>query len=152
MLPPSLGCGESYEFVYVSDSSVHQKCSNYTLTNLLFGLCKFMWIVDPLVILSSPHPGASTCPSYPRNVVSKKVYPTPSIVFTFGFTFEYFKKCGGASPLVLYHFFLAGCFRWRHSPCKCAFGVGGMFRLFLGSYFDVLHKNLPICFVCYCLS
>jgi uncharacterized protein YehS (DUF1456 family) len=23
-----------------------QKCSNYALTNLLFGLCRFVWIID----------------------------------------------------------------------------------------------------------
>jgi hypothetical protein len=42
MVPSSLGCGESYEFVYVSGSFVHQKCSNYALTNLLFGLYKLI--------------------------------------------------------------------------------------------------------------
>jgi len=31
---------ESYEFVFVHGSSVHQKYYNYALTNLLFGLCK----------------------------------------------------------------------------------------------------------------
>jgi hypothetical protein len=30
-------------------SFVHQKCSNFVLTNLLFSLCRFMWISDPLV-------------------------------------------------------------------------------------------------------
>jgi len=37
---PKFGRGESYEFVFARSSSVHQKCSNYALTNLLFGLCK----------------------------------------------------------------------------------------------------------------
>jgi len=51
----SLGRGESYEFMFAYGSSVHQKCSNYTLTNLLFGLCKSVWIIDLLVTrLSSP--------------------------------------------------------------------------------------------------
>jgi hypothetical protein len=39
---PSLGRDESYEFVFVRDSFVHRKCSNYTLINLLFSLCKFV--------------------------------------------------------------------------------------------------------------
>jgi len=36
---PSLGCGESCESVYARGLSMHQKCYNYALTNLLFGLC-----------------------------------------------------------------------------------------------------------------
>jgi hypothetical protein len=32
----SSGRGDSYEFVFAHGSSVHQKCSNYALTNLLF--------------------------------------------------------------------------------------------------------------------
>jgi hypothetical protein len=62
MISPSPSCGESYEFVYVYGEyyesvyvydesyesvyvcglSVHQKCSNYVLTNLLFGLYRSM--------------------------------------------------------------------------------------------------------------
>jgi hypothetical protein len=30
------------------------KCSNYALTNLLFGLCKLMWVIELLVNLPSP--------------------------------------------------------------------------------------------------
>jgi hypothetical protein len=45
-LPPSLGRGESCELVYARGSSVHQKCSNYALTNLLFGLRMFIWNID----------------------------------------------------------------------------------------------------------
>jgi hypothetical protein len=40
-LPPSPNYGRSCEFVYAHGSSVHQKCSNYALTNL-FGLCKLI--------------------------------------------------------------------------------------------------------------
>jgi hypothetical protein len=39
---PSLGCSESCESVFARGSSVHRKCSNYALPNLLFGLCRFM--------------------------------------------------------------------------------------------------------------
>ncbi len=37
------------ESMYVRGLSVHQKCSNYALTDLLFGLCRSIWIIDPLV-------------------------------------------------------------------------------------------------------
>jgi hypothetical protein len=37
---PSSVRGKSYEFVFVHGSSVHQKCSNYVVINLLFGLCR----------------------------------------------------------------------------------------------------------------
>jgi hypothetical protein len=71
-------------FVFVHGSFVHQKCSNYALTKLLFGLCKFMWIIDLLVTLSSPHLGAPTCPSTPTVLWAKErvTTPYPSVVFT----------------------------------------------------------------------
>jgi hypothetical protein len=50
MVSPSLGRGESCESMFIHGSSVHQKCSNYALTNLLFGLCMSIWIIDLLVI------------------------------------------------------------------------------------------------------
>ncbi len=68
--PPSLFCGESCESVYDRGSSIHQKCSNYALTNLLFGLCIFVRIIDLLVTHPSLHLGALACPFYFRNVVS----------------------------------------------------------------------------------
>jgi len=37
---PSLGRGESCKSEFVRGSSYHQKCLNYALTNLLFGLCR----------------------------------------------------------------------------------------------------------------
>jgi hypothetical protein len=52
----SLNYGESSKFVFARGSFVHQKWTNYSLTNLLSGLCKFVWIIDPFVIRSSPHP------------------------------------------------------------------------------------------------
>jgi hypothetical protein len=64
--PSSLGHGESCEFVYAHGSSMHQKCSNYALTNLLFGFWRFVSIVDQLVTLPSPHPKTPTHPSYPN--------------------------------------------------------------------------------------
>jgi hypothetical protein len=61
--PPSLDCDESYEFVFAHGLSMHQKCFDYALTNLLFGLCKSLWIIELLVNLPSPHPRAPTRPS-----------------------------------------------------------------------------------------
>jgi len=34
------------------------KCFNYALTNLLFGLCRSVWVIESLVNLHSPHPEA----------------------------------------------------------------------------------------------
>ncbi len=48
--------------MFACGSSVHQRCSNYTLTNLLFGLCRSMWVIDLLVNLLSPHQSSSTPP------------------------------------------------------------------------------------------
>jgi hypothetical protein len=50
---PNSGCGEFCESTF----------TNYALTNLLFGLCRSVWIIDPLVTRPSPHPGTLTCPS-----------------------------------------------------------------------------------------
>jgi len=64
---------------------MHQKCSNYALTNLLFGLCKFVWIVDLLVTLLNLHFGTPTWPSTPKPWQAKEHAPTlyPSVIFTF---------------------------------------------------------------------
>jgi hypothetical protein len=65
---------------------MHQKYSSYALTNLLFGLCKSVWVTELLVNLPSPHPGAPACPSTPEVQRARERAPThfPSIVFTFG--------------------------------------------------------------------
>jgi hypothetical protein len=64
--------------------SMHQKCSNYALTNLLFSLCKSMWIIDPFVTHSNPHPRVATCRSIPEMLWAKERAPIsyPSIIFT----------------------------------------------------------------------
>jgi hypothetical protein len=54
--PSSLNHGESCESMYVRGSFMHQKCSNHAWTNLLFGLCRFLWILDLLVTCPNPHP------------------------------------------------------------------------------------------------
>ncbi len=45
---------------------MHQKCSNYALTNLWFGLCRSMWIIDSLFTCPNPHPKAPTCIFTPK--------------------------------------------------------------------------------------
>ncbi len=66
------------------DLFVHQKCSNYAQTNLLFGLYRSMWIINLLVTLLNPHPITNlTCkfsiitptrPSYLWSVMSQGAY------------------------------------------------------------------------------
>jgi len=68
--PPKSGPWWTYESMYVHGSSMYQKCSNYALTNLLFGLCRSIWIINPLVIHPNPHLGALACSFYHRNVVN----------------------------------------------------------------------------------
>jgi len=90
-LPPSLSPGES-------SKSIHQKCSNYALTNL-FGLCKSVWIIDLLVTHFNPHYEAPTCPCTPKLLQTRKRTPTPCPfdVFTFGLAVESMTELGGAS-------------------------------------------------------
>jgi hypothetical protein len=78
---------------------MHQRCSNYALINLLFGLCRSMWIIELFVNLPSPCPGALTHPSSPKMLWVRKCTPTlsPFLVFIFGFTVESIKKLGGVS-------------------------------------------------------
>jgi hypothetical protein len=50
------------------------KCSNYALTNLLFSLCKFVWIIDLLVNLPNPIPELQHA-FYPRSVMNQEAHP-----------------------------------------------------------------------------
>jgi len=91
---PIPGHGEFCEFMFAHGLFVHQKCSSYTLTNLLFGLCRSVWIIDLLFNLPSPHPGAPAC-SFTLEVLRAKErapIPPPSDVFTFVFTIESIKE------------------------------------------------------------
>jgi len=83
-LPLNPGHGESCEFVFVHGSSMYQKCSNYVLTNLLFGLCRSTWISHPLTIRPNPHPGVLAHPFTPKVlwVRERALIFYPSIVFT----------------------------------------------------------------------
>jgi hypothetical protein len=51
---PNPSHGESCESMFVCDLFVQQRCSNYALTNLLFGLCISMWIIDLLITRPNP--------------------------------------------------------------------------------------------------
>jgi len=97
--PLSPNCGESCETVYAHDLSMHQKCSNYALTNLLFSLCKSIWIIDPFIILLGPHHKVPTCPSYPEMLQVKEctLIHFCSTIFICRFAIEAFKEFGGAS-------------------------------------------------------
>jgi hypothetical protein len=83
----------------LSDSSVHQKCSNYALTNLLFGLCRSMWVIELLVTFPSPHPRVPTRPSTPKVLRAREhtLIPYPFVVFTFRLVVESPKEFGGVS-------------------------------------------------------
>jgi hypothetical protein len=76
---------------------MHQKCSNYTLTNILFSLCKSMWIIDLLVTHLNPHFKAPAHPSILEVLWVKERTPTlsPSVVFTFGFIVGSIKEFKG---------------------------------------------------------
>jgi hypothetical protein len=78
---------------------VHQKCSNYALTNLFFGLDESMWVIDLLVILLSSHLGVPTHPSIVKVLQARECAPThsPFVVFTCSFIVEAIKEFGGAS-------------------------------------------------------
>jgi hypothetical protein len=73
-LLPSLGCGES---MFTCGSFMHKKCSNYALTNLLFGLCRFAWVIDLLITLPSFYFRTPARPSTPKVPWIKECTPTP---------------------------------------------------------------------------
>jgi hypothetical protein len=77
-------------------------CSNYALTNLSFGLCRSMWIIDLLINLSSPHLGAPARPSTLEVLRAKECAPTPFPfdVFIFRLIVESIKELEGASIVV----------------------------------------------------
>ncbi len=73
---------------------MHQKCSNYAFTNLLFNVCRSVWITDRLVTRPNPHFKAPTCPFTPEVLQDREhtSTPCPFVIFTFRFTIEYIKK------------------------------------------------------------
>jgi len=84
------------------DSSVHQKCSNYALTNLLFGLCRFVWVINLFIVLPNPHPKAPACLATLKVLRAKEraLTPYPFVVFTFRFVVESTKEFTCASTNV----------------------------------------------------
>ncbi len=75
---------------------VHQKCSNYALTNLLFGLCRSMWVIDLLVTIPSPYPGTPAHPFTPKLLRAREHTPIPHsfIVFTLDSHLNLLKSLG----------------------------------------------------------
>jgi hypothetical protein len=67
----------NYEYVFARGSFVHQKCSNYALTNLLFSLCKIVWIIDSLIIFPNPYPRAPSHPFTFKMLRAREHIPTP---------------------------------------------------------------------------
>jgi hypothetical protein len=86
--------------------SVHQKCSNYALTNLLFGLCSFMWIIDPLVVHCNSHLEALTHPFTFEMLRTKEraPIPCPFVIFTFGLVIESIQEFKGVLDIKYYQF------------------------------------------------
>ncbi len=61
---------------------------------MLFGLCRFVWIIDLLVTRLSPHPKTLTRPSTLEMLRAKEhtLIPYPFIVFRLGFEVEFIKE------------------------------------------------------------
>jgi hypothetical protein len=99
---PQVRAMVSCESMFARGFFMHQKCSNYALTNLLFVLCKCVWIIDLLIICLSPHPRAPIHPSTPEMLWAKERTPTPYpfVVFTFGFRVESIRELRGASTVM----------------------------------------------------
>ncbi len=103
-VPPNPGRGDSRASMFAHSSSVHQKCFSYALTNLLFDLCKSMWLIDLLVNLPSPHLRVLARPSTLEMLQTQECTPTPSpfVVSTFGLIIESIKELGGVSIIIFY--------------------------------------------------
>ncbi len=95
-LLPNPGHGEFCESMFVHGLSMHQKCSNYAITNVLFGLCRSVWIIDRLVTCHNPHPEALACPFITEVLRTKEHTPIPylSAIFTFRLTIDSIKEFG----------------------------------------------------------
>jgi hypothetical protein len=98
--PQVWGRGEFCESGFAHGSFVHQKCSSYALTNLLFSLCRSMWVIELLVNLPSPHLGAATRPFTLEVLWTSEHAPTPPFaIFTFGLVVESIQESGGCVSL-----------------------------------------------------
>jgi hypothetical protein len=112
-LPLNLGRGESYESEFARGSSYHQKCSNYALTNLLFGLCRSVWdwCLSPFLVLI---PELQHAPLPFKVLQAREHAPTlcPSIIFTLGLPIESIKELGVALINSSYHTYISFIFSW----------------------------------------
>ncbi len=108
--------------MFARGTSVYQKCFNYALTNLFFGVCKSVWIIDPFVTCLSRHPEALAHLSTFEMLQTRERTPTlyPFVLFTFGLVIKFIKEFRGAS-LTLLHVFISICFYLTpylyHTPC-----------------------------------
>jgi len=74
------------------------KCSNYALTNLLFGLCKFMWVSDCSSFFLIPFRSSNT-PLYSQSAANQRACPNSLRFrcFHLRYTFESIKELGRGS-------------------------------------------------------
>jgi len=72
----------------------------YALTNLLFGLCRSVWIIELLVNLPSPHFGALARPFTPKVLWAKERTPIlkPSTIFTLDSHLSLSRSLGARHP------------------------------------------------------
>ncbi len=78
------------------------KCANDAVTNLLFGLCRSVWVIDLLVLFLVPILELQHA-LLPQSVVTHEAYPNSSFFryVHLGFTFESIKELGSASLAVV---------------------------------------------------
>ncbi len=95
---PKFGRDESCESTFAHGLSQHQKCLNYAITNLLFVLCRSMWMIKCLSFLLVPS-WSSNMPLYPRSAMSQGMCLDSLLFrcFHFRFTFEFIKELGNVS-------------------------------------------------------
>jgi RsiW-degrading membrane proteinase PrsW (M82 family) len=84
--------------LWVHGSSKHQKCLNYVVTNLLFGLCISMWVIKCLLISLVPSRSSNT-PLYPQSATSQGACPDSLLFdcFHFKLVIESIKELGSTS-------------------------------------------------------
>jgi len=75
------------------------------INTFVVGLCKFVGIIDLLVICLNPHPEAPACLSTLEVLQAKECTPIPSVMFAFGLVVESIKEFGDALGWVLYKWF-----------------------------------------------
>jgi len=95
--------------MFAHGSFVHQKCFNYTFTNLLFGLYRFVWIIDLLVTFLSLYSKVLTHPSTPKVLWAKDRTLHSFVVFTLDSHLSLLKN------LVMRHYYSYVQFRGHHA-------------------------------------